>query len=103
MIWVKLFPHETPEQLARRVAGLLGHDGLDNAPPFANPNGGLWQLDRGNDWWLRSDLDPDGWVRVAYRYASADPKRKVPLVAVVLRELDGRQVEFDAPQAGVPS
>lgn len=93
MIWVKLFPAETVEQLAYRLASILAYDGLDSPPPYAKGNG-RWQLDRGNNWTCGAD-DAPGWAQAAHRYGVKEAR---DAVAQVLRVLDGRTVSVTEPQ-----
>lgn len=92
MIYVKLFPSETVEQLAYRVASILAYDGLDSPPPYAK---GVdhWQLDRGNNWTC-GPADVSGWVHVAHRYGAIEYRQAL---AQVLRVLDGRTVSETEP------
>lgn len=97
MNWVKLYPAETAEDLARRVASILAHDGMDNAPPYPKDEAReRWQLDRGNDWWLTTDpiAVPPGWARIDHRYRDYE---RLGTVLRVLRVIDGREVSETAP------
>lgn len=90
MIDVSMFPGETAEDLARRVASILACDRLPEPPPYLKDNGG-WTLDRSNNWSLHDGYMPQGVVRIAHRYQST---QQLQALIMVLRDIDGRTVTW---------
>lgn len=95
MIWVRLFPREAVEDVARRVSGILHRDLLPGGPPYWHADSQKWQLDRSNCWFASEDPDSLGWVSIRARYRSM---HDLEAVALVLRQLDKREVRFVPPR-----
>lgn len=77
MIWVRLWPGASVEDVARRVASVLGAETLPDA------------------WHCSTDLASPGWVSVRARYR---PAGELAAVVAALRDIDGREVRTISPR-----
>ena len=77
MIWVRLWPGASVEDVARRVASVLGAETLPDA------------------WRCSADLASPGWVSVRARYR---PANELAAVVAVLREVDRREIRTISPR-----